>query len=93
MLTCIAKITAQEAHKTTVKLALQQLLAPTREETGCINYDMHLDNSADNIFVFHENWATEADLDTHLASNHVKACFDTIGNLVESVEVSRLTRV
>jgi len=93
MLTCIAKITAQADHKSTVKQELQKLLAPTRKEVGCINYDMHIDNDKDNIFIFHENWLTEADLDNHLASQHIKACFDVIGDLLESVEVNRLSRV
>ncbi|WP_448550308.1 putative quinol monooxygenase [Thalassotalea fusca] len=93
MLTCIAKITAQTSHKSTVKLELQKLLTPSRQETGCINYDMHVDNSNDSIFIFHENWVTEADLDNHLASQHVKACFSVINGLLESVEVNRVSRV
>ena len=93
MLTCIAKITAQDAHKNTVKQELMKLLVPTRAEKGCVNYDMHVDNNADNIFIFHENWLTEADLDAHLESTHIKNCFDLIGNLVESVDVNRLSKI
>lgn len=55
-LTCIAKITAQEEHKEMVLSELTKLVLPTQKEQGCINYDLHVDNSNDSIFMFHETW-------------------------------------
>ena len=93
ILTCIAKITAKEEHKETVLLELTKLIAPTRQEKGCINYDLHIDNNNSAVFMFHENWVTEKALDTHLESNHIKQCFAVIGDMVESIELMRLTKV
>lgn len=92
-LTCIAKLEAKEGHEDQVRLELTKLLAPTRKEKGCINYDMHVDNEAPNVFMFHETWESEADLDNHLNSDHIKACFGSIEGLLASVDVRRLTMI
>lgn len=93
ILTCIAKITAQEEHKEIVLSELTKIIKPTQKENGCINYDMHIDNENDSIIIFHENWESEQDLNAHLESSHIKECFDVIGEMLESVEISRLTKV
>ena len=54
---------------------------------------MHIDNDNDSIFLFHENCASEQDLNAHLESAHLKNCFDIIGEMLDSVEISKLTKV
>ena len=44
---------AKELHE-----ALIGLLAPTRKEAGCINYDLHSSPEDPAKFLFHENWAS-----------------------------------
>ncbi|WP_144393896.1 putative quinol monooxygenase [Pleionea sediminis] len=92
-LTCIAKITAKEAHKETVLSELTKIISPTLEEKGCINYDMHTDNDKDNTFIFYENWESELDLNNHMESEHIKQCFEVIGDMLDSVEISKLSKV
>jgi len=93
ILTCIAKIRAQEEHKEIVLSELTKIINPTQKENGCINYDLHIDNENDSIFIFHENWESEQDLNAHLESSHIKECFEVIGEMLDSVEISRLTKV
>lgn len=93
MLTCIATITAKEAHKETVLAELSKLVLPTQKEQGCVNYDLHIDNANDCIFIFHENWLSEPDLKAHGESSHIKACFEVIGEMIDSVDMSKSTRV
>jgi len=93
VLTCIAKIIAQEEHKEIVLTELIKIINPSKKEHGCINYDMHIDNENDSIFIFHENWESEQDLNVHLESSHIKECFEIIGDMLDSVEISRLTKV
>ena len=92
-LTCIAKIEAQAEHKKTVLAELTKLIHPTQKEQGCINYDLHVDNSNDAMFMFHETWGSEEDLNSHSQSSHIKKCFDIIGGMLVSTEVLRLTKV
>ncbi len=93
VLTCVAKITALEKHKETVLSELSKIVIPTQKERGCINYDLHVDNENDAIFIFHENWESEQDLDAHSESSHIKECFNVIGEMLDSVEISKLTKV
>lgn len=53
--------------------ALLAVCASTRAETGCINYDLHVSADDPGLLVLHENWASRADLDAHLASAHIDA--------------------
>ena len=92
-LTCIAKITAKKNHEKTVLEELTNIIQPTLSEKGCINYDMYIDNDDDTVFIFHENWESEQDLDNHLESEHIKKCFEIIGDMLESVEISKLSKV
>ncbi|NOU52516.1 antibiotic biosynthesis monooxygenase [Pseudoalteromonas sp. JBTF-M23] len=93
ILTCIAKLTAKEEYKQTVQSELKKLVLPTRQEAGCISYDMHIDNDNDTVFMFYERWEKEQDLDNHLESSNIKHCFEMIGDMLESVDISRLTKV
>jgi quinol monooxygenase YgiN len=93
ILTCIAKITALEEHKETVLSELSKIVIPTQKERGCINYDLHMDNKNDTVFFFHENWESEKDLEAHQESSHIKECFSVIGKMLDSVEISKLTKL
>ena len=92
-LTCIAKIVAVAGAEEQVKTALMGLIEPTRKEAGCINYDMHIDNENPAVFIFHETWRSEADLNTHSESQHMAACFGAITDLLAEVDVRRLTKI
>lgn len=92
-LTCIAKLKAKPGHEAVVKHELSQLLAPTRLEDGCIRYDLHVDNADPSVFMFYETWQSDAHLDRHMESDHLKRCIERMDGLLEQLEVSRLSRV
>ena len=71
--TVVAIIRAKPGMEQEVRKELLGLCGPTRAEKGCINYDLHqaLDNPS--LFLFHENWASKADLEAHSQSAHLQA--------------------
>ena len=71
--TVIAFHRARPGKEDALREALLSLCAPTREEQGCLNYDLHVSAEDPGLLVFHENWASKADLDRHLASPHIDA--------------------
>ena len=71
--TVIARIHAKPGMEDETRKVLQGLLAPTRAEAGCINYDMHSSTDDPAQFVFYENWTSKEALDQHLATPHLKA--------------------
>jgi quinol monooxygenase YgiN len=92
--TVIASFQARPGKEADLCAALTGLLAPTRKESGCLNYDLHV--SADNPgrFLFHENWSSQADLDAHLKSPHLRKLLSQLGTLcADSPLVSLWQRV
>jgi len=50
----------------TVKSELLKLIGPTRNEDGCIDYNLYQDNDNSAVFVFHENWESADHLEAHM---------------------------
>ncbi|MBI3466660.1 MAG: extracellular solute-binding protein [Planctomycetes bacterium] len=89
-LTVVARIKAKPGMEAKVKQELVKLLAPTRREKGCINYDMHQSVNDKSLFLFYENWESEEDLKKHLESPHIQAWFKLSGELLaEPIEITR----
>ncbi|ACI58018.1 Antibiotic biosynthesis monooxygenase (plasmid) [Rhizobium leguminosarum bv. trifolii WSM2304] len=77
---------------------LERLLAaqvePTRSEPGCINYDFHVDANDECIFIFYENWASQADLDAHMLMPHLAPLMGQIDRLLaEPITIRHLRMI
>jgi quinol monooxygenase YgiN len=70
--TVVARIKAKEGMEERVKQELTNLLAPSRFDEGCINYDLHQSVHDKSLFLFYENWKSEGDLKMHLETPHLK---------------------
>ena len=84
-----ARVRAIKGMEDEVRRECHALVAPSRAERGCINYDLH--QSADDacLFLFYENWESREDLERHLATAHALR-FDerTEGMLAEPEEIT-----
>lgn len=80
-LTVVATFQARPGKEAELRAALTGLLAPTRQEPGCLNYDCHQATDDPAKFLFHENWTSRAHLDAHLQSAHVQAVLPRMGEL------------
>jgi quinol monooxygenase YgiN len=80
-LTVVAQIKAKPGKEAQVRQELLSLVAPSRKDPGCMNYDLHqaLDNPA--LFLFHENWTSEGHLEGHLQKPDLKAVLARVGQL------------
>ena len=63
---------------------LQSIVAPTREEPGCVNYDLHQSIADPTEFVFYERWTSDEALAAHSASTapHRAALREQLGALI-----------
>ncbi|MGB3761774.1 MAG: putative quinol monooxygenase [Ornithinimicrobium sp.] len=90
----IATIPARADAVDQVRVALQELARATQAEEGCHAYDLYESGAAEGTFVTVERWRSQADLDAHLASEHVAAAFATAGPLLAGeVAIHPLTPV
>lgn len=80
-ITVVATFQARPGKETELKKALISLLNPTRQEAGCINYDLHQSPEDPAKFLFHENWTSKAHLDAHLQNTHIQTLLPRLNEL------------
>lgn len=87
----IATLTARpETREERFRLLVDQV-EPTRAENGCIDYILHVDAMDPHVFVFYENWKSQADLDAHMEMQHLKPMLSQIDRLLASpIDIWRL---
>ncbi len=79
--TVVATFEARPGKEAELKAALTSLVAPTRKEAGCLNYDLHQLPDDPKKFLFHENWTSKELLDAHLKSAHIAALLPRVPEL------------
>ena len=68
----VAHFVAKPESVEDVKRILTGMIDPTRNEDGCVTYEL-LQNAADPTdFTFVEEWTSKANLDRHAVSDHLK---------------------
>lgn len=72
-LTVVALIKAKPGKEAALREALLALVPITRQEPGCLTYDLHIATDQPGHFYFHENWTSRRHLDDHLARPHLQA--------------------
>jgi quinol monooxygenase YgiN len=94
ILTVVAAFQAKPGKEKELHTALVGLVAPTRKEAGCLNYDLHASPEDPAKFLFHENWAGKAHHDAHMQTPHIQALLPRVGGLcVESPQVTMWERI
>jgi len=76
----IAVLTSKPGSEDVVGSALRDLVAPTRQEEGCVSYDLFESAAAPGTFVTMERWRAQADLDAHMQTDHVGAALAAAGD-------------
>jgi len=79
----IAKAKAKPGMEDEVKKELMALIAPTRSEEGCVQYNLH--QSADDplVFMFYENWTNQDALDEHIQTMHLQALLNKADEILD----------
>ena len=80
-ITVVATFQARAGKEAELKKALLDLVTPTRQETGCLNYDLHASPEDEAKFLFHENWTSKAHLEAHLKTPHIAALLPRVEEL------------
>lgn len=52
--------------------AARPCIAATRQEKGCVFYDLNVSQTDPNLLTFVERWETREDLAAHAKSEHIK---------------------
>ena len=92
-LTIVANIEAKADKIEFVKTELLKLIEPTRQEEGCIQYDLHQDNNNPALFTFIEAWTSHALLQAHLNSPHLKMYVQASEGAVVNFKLNEITKI
>jgi quinol monooxygenase YgiN len=76
----VAVITARPGSESIVEGALRALVGPSRRDQGCISYDLFASDSTPGTFVTVEQWESQEDIDTHMASAHMADAITVAGD-------------
>jgi quinol monooxygenase YgiN len=68
-----AFFTAQDGYSVALGARLLALAAPTRNEAGCLRYDIYHSSEDPNAWFVYEDWRSREDFDAHLRAPHVQA--------------------
>ncbi|MDN4501123.1 putative quinol monooxygenase [Alteromonadaceae bacterium BrNp21-10] len=93
ILTIVARIEAKVSTIELVKAALLKLIAPTLNEEGCLQYDLHQDIENPQVFIFYENWQSRALWQIHMNSTHLKNYMRETEGAVASFTLNEMQRL
>jgi quinol monooxygenase YgiN len=74
---CKAGTTAQ------MKGFLDQLVAASKQEEACLQYELYQSAADETQFIFHETWASEEGLDQHVKQEHFQLFSQQITELID----------
>lgn len=92
-LTVVATIDAQPQHIDAVRAALEAVVPPSRAESACLRYELHVDNKTPTRFVMLEEWADKAALTAHYATPHFLALVAATDGKVGAIDVAELSKL
>lgn len=94
LLTVIAHMRAKAGKEQALREALEALVAPTAQEDGYVNYDLHQGVEDPAVFFFYENWTSPEALDAHLAAPHLEKFVGVMDDLLDGgLHITRLRRI
>ena len=76
-----------------VKKELIKILGPTRNEPGCIRYDLHQDIENPHIFMFYEVWDSVDAWKKHDVQPHIMQFRKAIEGSVKQISFNKLTHI
>ena len=89
MVHVLAHVSARPDSADALRALFAALLAPTRAEAGCIDYQVYEDVARPGVFITIECWRDQADADAHLASPHVAAALAQAGPMLADAPMIR----
>jgi quinol monooxygenase YgiN len=92
-LTIVANIHAHPDRIDLVKAELEKLVPITRGEKGCLQYDLHRNNSNPAHFMFYENWESRELWQTHMAAPHLAAYMQATEGAVVEFVLNEMTHI
>lgn len=85
----IARLKVREDAIEEAKQAAFEIVADSRAEEGCVNYDVHQAIDDPTVFIWHETWKSKAAIEEHFKTDFFKRFSTKVEKLaVESPQIT-----
>ncbi|QPC45657.1 putative quinol monooxygenase [Mangrovibacillus cuniculi] len=88
-----AVLKAKPGKEAEALAALQEVVTPSREEEGCMTYQLHQSLEDISTFVFYEVWKDAEAVQKHVESAHYVTYREKAAELFEDRTVYKLAKV
>src|SRR4051794_37619854 len=88
----IARLKVKADKIEEARSAALAIVEPSRQEAGCINYDIHQSIEDETVFLWHETWSSKAAIDEHFATPFFQEFFAVVGGIAAEPPQIHLTR-
>lgn len=89
----IATLQAKPEFVSAVSDAVHEIIDPSRQELGNLQYDLHRDLEKPGTFVFFERWASAEALEKHNATEHFKQFVASIDGKLDLLDIKQLKKI
>lgn len=89
-----ARFRARAGNEATVADALRDVLAPSREETGCLSIHAFRSIRDPQLFYIHSRWKDEAAFDHHAGLPHTRRFIERVEALIDhALDITRAEQI
>lgn len=85
----VARLKVKNDRVEEAKQVALAIVADSRAEEGCVNYDVHQAIDDETVFIWHETWKNKAAIDEHFETEFFKNFSATVGEF--AVEPPQIT--
>jgi quinol monooxygenase YgiN len=89
-----ARFHARPGQETGVETALGKVIAPTRQEPGCVSIHVFHSIRDSRLFYIHSRWIDEAAFDNHVDQPHTVQFVEEVQRLIDhELDTTRANRI
>ncbi|MFC1813923.1 putative quinol monooxygenase [Thermodesulfobacteriota bacterium] len=92
-LTIVARIEAKKNSVDLVKSELLKLIGPTRNEQGCLQYDLHQGVDNPEVLMFYESWENRELWQIHMNNEYLKAYMEATEGLIKDFTLNEMSQI
>ncbi len=89
----VARLKVKDNAIEEAKQAALKIVADSRAEAGCVNYDIHQAIDDPTVFIWHETWKGKAAIDEHFETAFFKEFFAAVENFAAEPPQITLTKM
>lgn len=91
MITIIVNLKVKEDKKADFIKIMKELVENSREEEGCVSYDLYESNADSNSSVLVEHWMSQEAIDSHNKTNHFTSMIPKLKEIA-SIDINIYTK-